>query len=145
MESLFGGAGDWGLLALRVALGIIFIYHGYSKLLKVPPIGGPGGLAKGLQTLGFPVPLFLAWVVALVEVPGAAALILGLFTRWVSLIIAIEMAVVIFRVKRGRGVAFTARDTTGWEFDFINLAAALALMLLGAGSISLDAAFGLRF
>jgi uncharacterized membrane protein YphA (DoxX/SURF4 family) len=57
---------------------------------------------------------------------------------------AIEMVVVIFRVKRGRGIKFMAHDTTGWEFDFINLAAALALVLQGAGSISLDAVLGLR-
>ncbi len=144
MKSLFGGAGDWGLLALRIALGIIFIYHGYPKFFKVPPIGGVGGFAQGLKMMGIPAPLFFAWVVAIVEFWGGIALILGLLTRWLGLLLAINMLVAIWKAKLPRGVGFTARETTGWEFDFISLAAALALMLLGAGSISLDASLGLR-
>lgn len=144
MESVFGGAGDWGLVILRIAVGVIFVIHGYSKFFKVPPVGGAANLAKFLGMMGIPAPLFLAWVVAIVEFPGGIALILGLFTRWIALLMAIDMVVAIWKAKMARGVKFWAQDTTGWEFDFLILAAALALMLLGAGSVSLDASLGLR-
>ncbi len=144
MESVFGGAGDAGLLVLRLALGIMFIVHGRSKLFKMPPVGGPANFAKGLAMLGVPAPLVFAWVVALIEVPGAIALILGLFTRWIALLMAINMVVAIWKAKLARGVKFSAMDTTGWELDFMILAAALGLMLLGAGAISLDAALRWR-
>ncbi len=57
---------------------------------------------------------------------------------------AIDMVVAIWKGKITRGVKFWATDQAGWEFDFLILAASLGLMLLGAGEISLDAAFNLR-
>jgi|DewCreStandDraft_3_1066083.scaffolds.fasta_scaffold01624_5 putative oxidoreductase len=144
MEALFGQAGSWGLLVLRIALGVVFIYHGYPKFFKVPPIGGAAGFAQFLRMMGIPAPLFFAWVVAVLEFWGGIALILGLATRWLGLLFAIDMLVAIIRAKAARGVRFMAMDTTGWEFDFVLLAGALALMLLGAGAYSLDALWGLR-
>jgi putative oxidoreductase len=144
MEALFGQAGSWGLLALRIALGVVFIYHGYPKFFKVPPIGGAAGFAQFLRMMGIPAPLFFAWVVAILEFWGGIALILGLATRWLGLLFAIEMLVAITRAKAARGVRFMAMDTTGWEFDFVLLAGALALMLLGGGAYSLDAVWGVR-
>ena len=144
MEALFGQAAGVGLLLLRVAVGIVFIYHGYPKFFKVPPIGGAAGFARFLGMMGIPAPLFFAWVVAVLEFWGGIALVLGLATRWLGLLFAIDMLVAIVKAKVGRGVRFMAMDTTGWELDFVLLAAALALMLLGGGAYSLDAAWGLR-
>ncbi len=145
MEALFGQAGGWGLLVLRIALGVVFIYHGYPKFFKVPPIGGAAGFAKFLGMMGIPIPLFFAWVVAVLEFWGGIALVLGLATRWLGLLFAIDMLVAIWKAKAGRGVRFMAMDTTGWEFDFVLLAGALALMLLGGGAYSLDAVWNLRY
>jgi len=49
-----------------------------------------------------------------------------------------------FRVKMPRGVSFIFSKGTGWELDFLLLIIALALVLLGAGAISIDAALTAR-
>ena len=40
------------------------------------------------------------------------------------------------------GISFFPKEHSGWEFDFMILGAAIALLFLGAGGLSLDAYFG---
>lgn len=131
---------DWALLVLRVAVGVTFIMHGYPKLFP----SGPGGFAGFVGSLGFPVPLFFAWVVALLEFGGGVAMIIGFLVRYVGALMVIEMLVTTFRVKMVRGVGFIEMRGTGWEIDFVLLAVAFALALVGAGGLSLDAALRTR-
>ena len=61
LESLLAGAGDWGLLAVRLALGAILIVHGYPKVFGGTLAGQPlniRGFSQFVGQLGFPVPLF---------------------------------------------------------------------------------------
>ena len=94
LESIFGGAGDWGVLVMRLALGAILIIHGYPKLF-----GGMGGFSQFLGQLGLPMPPFWAWVVTLLEFFGGILLVGGLLTRWVALLLVIEFVVAITKVK----------------------------------------------
>lgn len=143
LESIFASLNDWGLLILRLAMGIIFLAHGWPKL-PGGPMGGPTGFSGFLKQIGVPLPLFFAWVVVLLETVGAALLILGLGTRILAALFAIEMLVAAFVAKRGfMKVGFMAQQTTGWEFDFALLAGALALLFIGAGSLALDPVVGL--
>ena len=80
-ENIFSPISDWGLLILRLGLGIVMIAHGWPKLNPNGPMKGPAGVAGFLKQLGIPLPTFFAWVVALLETVGAALLILGLGTR----------------------------------------------------------------
>lgn len=128
-------ARDFGLLVLRLGIGVTFIMHGYPKLFP----SGVGGFAGFLHNLGFPVPGFLAWVVALVEFVGGIAMLAGLFVRAVGVLMAIEMIVTTVRVKMARGVGFIAPQGTGWEVDFLLLCVAGSLALIGAGGLALDA------
>lgn len=125
---------DLALLVLRLAVGVTFLLHGYPKVA-----GGVPGFAGFLANLQFPAPGLLAWGVALLEFLGGLALILGLFTRPVAVLFALEMLVTTLRVKVPRGVGFIGVNTTGWELDVLLLASAVALALLGPGSWSLDA------
>jgi putative oxidoreductase len=144
METMFAGAGDWGLLILRLALGIIFAFHGWLKVDPKGPVKGPAGFAVGLKQMGVPLPLFFAWVVVLLETVGAGLLILGLGTRILALGFAIDMLMAIVLVKRKMQKAgFMDPQKGGWEFEFALMSAALALLFTGPGAISLDAAFGL--
>ncbi len=123
LESMFAPVQDWGLVILRLGLGIIFPFHGWLKLS---------------------LPSLLAWVVILLETVGAALLILGLGTRIVALGLVIDMLVAIRLVKRNMAKArFMEPNGTGWEFEFALMVAALALVLTGAGSIALDRVVGL--
>lgn len=123
----------WAPLILRVALGVILIYHGWPKLFGPEP--GLKGFAGWLGTMKFPVPIFWALAVAIVEVFGSVGLILGFATRWIALLVAVEFLVILLAVKRG----------SAWkdkEFDLIIFASALALMLLGSGAYNIDAWIG---
>ncbi len=131
---------DWALVILRLGIGTTFILHGYPKLFP----SGPGGFVGLLQNLGFPSPVFLAYVVSILEFGGGIAMILGLFVRYIGLLMVFEMIMTSFRVKMPRGVSFIFSKGTGWELDFLLLIIALALVLLGAGAISIDAALRSR-
>lgn len=83
-------------------------------------------------------------MVALLETLGALLLILGLGTRILAVGFAINMFVAIRLVKIGMmKVKFSEQNGTGWEFEFILMVVALALLFTGSGSIALDPLLGL--
>lgn len=129
---LFEGLGSYGLLVLRVFLGIIFIYHGMPKLMM------SGKMAKGMGWSSGSVILL-----GLVELLAGLSVILGFYTEIASLLVIIVMLGALFHKMFKWNIPFSAMDKMGWEFDLILLGAAVALLLIGAGNISLDAMFGL--
>lgn len=138
------GAGiSWGLLIMRIALGVTFLPHGRMKINPRGPMKGPGGFAAWLKQMGVPLSGVLGWLVVLLETVGAGLLILGLGTRLVALGLAIDMLVAIVLVKRGMQKVAFMDAKGGWEFEFVLLAQALALVFTGAGSIALDPFVGL--
>ena len=144
LENIFAPYNDWGLLILRVGMGVLMLFHGWPKLNPNGPMKGPAGFGAFLKQQGVPLPTFFAWVVALLETVGALLLIVGLATRILAIGFAIDMLVAIWLVKIGMANArFSEQDGTGWEFEFILMVVALALLFTGAGSISLDSLLGL--
>ena len=94
--------------------------------------------------MGVPLPIFFAWVVALLETVGAVLLILGLGTRILAVGFVIDMIFAILLARIGMAKSpFAGGEGIGWEFEFILAAAALALLFTGAGSIALDPIVGL--
>ncbi len=73
-------------------------------------------------------------VVTLIELLGGLALLLGLFTRWIAIPLAIDMLVAILAVHLRGG--FFLPD--GYEFALTLLAANVALALMGSGEASVD-------
>ncbi|HKJ92212.1 MAG TPA: DoxX family protein [Longimicrobiales bacterium] len=121
----------WGMVPLRVVVGLVFIMHGGMKLFSF----GIGGTTAFMHQLGIPLPAVAAVVVTAVELLGGVALILGLFTRWAGLLLTIDMLVAILKVRLHGG--FFAPN--GFEFEMTLMGAALTFALLGAGAVSLDA------
>lgn len=119
---------EWGTIPLRLALGLVFMSHGWAKLTG--PLGTPEGF--NIESWGWPHPVFWAWVVALVETFGGLLVIVGLFTRVAAFFIACVMVVAIFKLKLAQGLV------GGFEFDFALLMIALSLLLSGAGRLSVD-------
>ncbi len=109
-----------GQLVLRITLGSIFLIHGIQKLSNMEGTIGFFGM------LGFSA--FWAWVVALVETIGGAAVILGIGTRVAASLLAIIMLVVIIHVKKG--------DFKKEELDIVLLGLSLGVGLIGCGSWS---------
>jgi uncharacterized membrane protein YphA (DoxX/SURF4 family) len=144
LENVFSPFSDWGLLILRLAAGIIFLVHGWPKLNPNSPMKGPAGFGGSLKQMGVPLPIFFGWVVALLETLGAVLLILGLGTRILAVMFAVDMLVAIFFAKmRVMKIPFSAQQATGWEFDFSLMSISLALLFTGAGTIALDPLIGL--
>ena len=124
----------WGATLLRIVVGVVFLMHGYQKLF----VWGFHGVGGFLGQVGIPFAGFFAVVVTLLEFVGGAALVLGLFTRPIAALLAIDMLVAVLAVKLKGG--FFAPD--GIEFELLLLVASLWLALTGAGAASLDARLG---
>lgn len=123
---------EWGVVVLRVVVGLVFLVHGGQKLMMF----GVAGTAGFFGSLGIPLPMVAAVGVILVECLGGLALILGLGTRYVSPLLALNMLVALLTVHLSAG--FFVSDG-GVEFVLTLLAASLYFTLSGPGLLSLDA------
>jgi putative oxidoreductase len=122
----------WGFLILRVAVGFVFLMHGWQKMFAF----GFDGVAGFFGSVGIPLPMIAAVVVTLLELVGGLALILGLGTRIVAALLAVTMVVALFAVHLANGFFV---DAGGYELVLTLAAASLFFALSGPGRLSLDA------
>ncbi|HTZ47586.1 MAG TPA: DoxX family protein [Verrucomicrobiae bacterium] len=113
--------------ALRAVLALIFLSHGYPKLVHPTPAMRDFFIAHGL-------PGYFLHVAGILESFGAVLLFIGLFTRPVALLLAIEMSVAIWKVHSVHGI-MSVKD---YEFPLALAAACFALATVGAGLLSAD-------
>lgn len=120
----------YATLLLRVALGLFFLAHGLTKVLvfTIP------GTVKFFNSIGYPS--FVAYLVLIAELGGGLALIIGLWTRWIALVLFIEMLGVIL-YHWPNGWVFTSKGG-GWEYPVMWAVALLVLALLGDGPYALS-------
>lgn len=128
---LIGGVSSTDLAAtlLRVTMGVFFLAHVWLKLV----IFTPAGTVAFFESLGFPGAL--AWVVIIAETLGGVALILGLWSRWVSLALLPIMLGAIYP-HWGAGFFFS-NEGGGWEFPAFWSVALIVQALLGNGALAL--------
>ena len=120
------------LLVLRLAVAAVFIAHGAQKVF-VYGLAGTGG---SFADMGVPLAEIAGPVVGLVELIGGVFLVIGLATRLVGVALAVNMIVATFLVHFSAGI-FAAEG--GYELTLVLGASALALVLSGAGRLSVDA------
>jgi putative oxidoreductase len=127
----------YGLAALRLCVGAVFLAHGGQKLFGW--WGGPGlsGTTAMLASLALPFPSLLAILLALTEFAGGLLLVAGGLTPWISIALAIDMLVAIWKVHYANGF-FSNGGRPGTEFPFVLLGALVCLMLTGPGAWSVD-------
>lgn len=135
LSGLYVGLVPLGYPLMRFAAGAILVPHGYLKLFA----GGVNGLATALGGLGLHPAMAWAYWVALVEFVGGILLALGLFTRPVAVIIAIEMAVAAFAVHLPNGFFWTSK---GLEYPLMWGLLCLGIAFRGGDRLSLDHAIG---
>lgn len=126
MSCLNGSCGclkDWGLLSLRIAVGIPFIIHGMAKLMDIA--GTTGFFASiGLSSI-------FVYVVGILEVLAGLMIVLGLWAAIGGWIVAIIMAGAYLIIKNK--MPFFG----GWELDMVFFFSGIAVALLGSGKYSL--------
>lgn len=119
----------YAALLLRLSLGIMFLAHGCLKLF----VFTPAGTAAFFASVGFAG--WLAYPVIAFEIIAGVLLILGVFTRWVAIVSAIELFVAS-TVHFGNGWFFT-NPHGGWEYPIFLTVAAVVLALVGDGAAAL--------
>jgi putative oxidoreductase len=125
----------FGLLVLRLVVGLTVAAHGAQKLFGV--WGGPGinGWTQVVQRLRMRPARPLAWIAALSEFGGGLLLALGLLSPLGSLAIIGAMLVAIATVHLSKGFWVTKG---GFEFNLTLIGASAALAVTGPGAYSLD-------
>jgi putative oxidoreductase len=113
---------DVALLIVRIALGIVFIYHGGQKMFGL--FGGPGlaATAKMMGTLGY--------FVSVGEFFGGLGILVGFLSRFSAASIAVIMlgAIITFHGKNGFSMA-----NKGYEYNFALIGLALPILIAGPG------------
>lgn len=119
-----------GALILRVTLGVLFLIHGIVKFQ-----GGIENIVGWFDSIGLPG--FMAYGVALIEIIGGIALIIGLATKFISALFALLMIGATLKVKLSVGLLGNGQ-MAGYELDLAFLAIALYLVINGSKVLSVS-------
>jgi putative oxidoreductase len=119
---------------LRVISGALFMQHGVQKLFGLL-------LSPERTWTGPPEAFSQMWFAAVLEVFGGPLIVLGLFTRPVALLLAVEMAVAYFQAHAPRSLW---PILNGGEPALLFCFIFLYLFATGAGPFSVDAAWRRR-
>ena len=119
------------LLLIRIASGLVFLYHGSAILFGA--FGGPG--PAGFSAL-MHAPLIVGLLVGLAHFAGGLAVLTGVLIRIGAVCIIIVMlgAIILVHLPHGFDIS-----KGGMEYAFTQLLIAIALLITGAGSYSLTA------
>ncbi len=131
---------DISAFILRLTLGVVFFPHGTQMAL-----GWFGGYGLSATLAAFTdkmhIPLILAILAVAALFLGSIALIIGLLTRLAALGIGVVMIVAIFMAHLRFGFFmnwFGAQQGEGFEYHLLAIGLAIALMIKGGGSFSID-------
>jgi putative oxidoreductase len=127
MKGIAGVHPDWGITVVRLMTGLVFAIHGYQKFA-----GGIDGVTAFFTKAAIPFPGLMAPFIAILELVGGILLILGVATRVVACLFAVEMLVTTF------WVIFPGRGWNASELDRMLLVACVLLVLAGPGAAALD-------
>ncbi len=134
---------DLAALILRGVLGVVFVGHGGQKLFGLFGGGGISGTTAFFRSVGIMSPDVFAYVVGITEFFGGLLLIVGLLTFVVSIGLLIDMGVAIATVSSAFSFFSQTKVGYGWELNLVLIGMAAALLIMGPGAWSLDAALGL--
>ena len=127
MRYTTNGLGGTGHAILRIGAGLLFCMHGMPKLF-----GWFGGMGEAGQRAELFSQMGLAGVL---EVFGGLLILLGLFTRPVAVVLALEMVIAYIQAHLPRG---PIPYENGGELALLYLTVWIFLSTNGAGPASLD-------
>jgi putative oxidoreductase len=118
------------LLLLRVAIGVVFIYHGYPKLF-----GHTRDAMQNFMHAGLPG--YFVYIVGVIEFFCGCMLIAGLFTRIAGLLLAGDM---VLRLWQFHDIVSNPMAVRNYELPLVLAVSTFTIATVGAGLISLDQA-----
>lgn len=121
------GSTDLALLVLRLGFAVCVFKHGWGKVHHI----------EDLKTY-WNVPVPLAWVVAAIQILGAASLALGLLTVPFAIALAVVHAVATWKLVFEAREPFVAPSRHSWSIGLLYTLVPLVLVLSGPGAYSLD-------
>ncbi len=121
MKGFLEDKGDYFYFVFRVIVGLLFLLHGVQKM---------PGIFNGTTSL-----FSLMGLAGIIELVGGAFLVIGLLTRYVALISAVEMLVAYFMVHFPNGLS--PLENKG-ELALLYFAAFLVMMTFGSKKWALD-------
>lgn len=119
-----------GLLVLRLGVAAIFLSTGYDKLFAAP-----GKWLAWFPEQGFPS--YFAYIAGSLELFGGILLVLGLLTRVIGLLLAVQMAIAVWKVSLPHAGIYNVER---YGLPLVLGAACFALFTVGAGMLSVDGA-----
>lgn len=119
------GQQELALALLRAVMGVILGYAGQLAVFR-------GDLAVGrFSALGIPLAQVLGPVVSFLELGGGLALFVGLFTRVLGVLFALEFLLLSVFTLSAHGLA-------AGRLELVLLVGAIVLATRGAGAFSMD-------
>jgi putative oxidoreductase len=119
---------DLGKVVLRLTLGFLVLFHGFSKL-------GDGGALNwiGKQLAGSGLPEFLAYGVYVGEVVAPLMIIAGVYCRIGGAVVIVNMLFAILLAHSAELLSLNEQGGWALELQGFILFSALAIALLGSG------------
>lgn len=121
----------YGIGLLRVSLGTMYLAH--SVVLKYFTFTLAGS-AQYFNSIG--LPSWLLYVTFFAEAIGGLMLVLGVHSRWVTLVLSPILLGALFTAHLGNGWVFSAPGG-GWEYPAYLFVLSIAQFLLGDGAFAL--------
>lgn len=133
---------DWAIVIPRLILGVVFFVHGSQK---APGWFGGHGFSAAMTgfTVRMHIPAVFAFVAIMAEFLGGIGLVLGFLARVASFGIIVTMLVAVFKVHAQYGFFMNwggQQRGEGFEYHLLAMALAWAVLIRGAGALSIDRA-----
>lgn len=123
---------DIAKLLLRLSVGIMMLFHGIHKIIH-----GVSGIKGMLSSAGLPE--FLAYGVYVGEVIVPIFIVLGLYARVASLVLAFNMLVAILLAHGGALFALGKHGGLAIELPLFYFILSIVIFLLGSGRYAVNA------
>ena len=127
---------SYGILVLRLVVGLAFVGHGTQKLFGWFGGYGPKGTGGFFASQGYRAPILMAVAAGLAETVGGSLLALGFVTPLAGALLAIVM------INAIGSVTFKRAFMLGSELEIAYLTVAVSLAAIGPGRFSIDRAIG---
>ncbi|MCK9473443.1 DoxX family protein [Sulfurimonas sp.] len=122
---------DVAKLLLRLSVGVMMLFHGVDKI-----INGIGGVKH--LTISAGVPEFLAYGVYVGEIVVPILILLGIYARVASLVLALNMLFAIFLAYGNSLFTLSKHGAPVFELPFLYLIMSILIFMLGSGKYALN-------